>query len=1044
MSKTIKYLILLVVAMSLALASCSVDKPENTGVAKTTGHQVKFTLSSGKMMTRAAAAVSGFDREKAISNSNIYAVSFESDGTYHGTHTVSESSGDFGFDVGAAGSYYIYVVANPTIENFLTKQYDDEADFLSDIETADPGADLAASTNFLMLSRRTLADVDAENETDLGTIELVRAAARIDIDATAISGIEIKQVTVKNRYTSTKLSRIGGDTDMSDLTKQDAKVYIRGSESGQIAAISNTTALVNDEQWQGVIYSYENLERSTDATAITVLEITHELNGIESTTTVPFENTPLKRNGLYTVTLNEAAAADVQEIVYTITVVDWNSVGLAFTGTTDTAKPSFSVTSNHTSNATTNPTMVRAIRTDDNAISLKVISGGAMGSEVVFMGGVVRGDNEYTIEEYTAANGATPIGDPTNTYNATTGLLEQTFTIAVPRTLAENMLSSDYLRFRVCNQYDASQYQEFDIKSGYNITFDVATGSVYNHGTALTPAVSNIKVIDDNQVEHSMTNSECTITYSDNTDAGTGSVLVSVNAGDYAGSSMVKTFEIAKAQPTLTLSASAVNVNPNKSTTVTATLGNADAYPGTTLAVTGQDANYATIAATAELTNSVATISITGVADTPEDETITVSAAETDNYKDVSASFTLKVQSKTAATVTTAPAKRTGLTYTGSAQALITAGVASGGTLMYKLNSGTYSTNIPNATNAGTYSVTYYVKADDEHINTSETTISDIVIAKAASSMSNGSGAVGFTSSQGANSTISRTITCNGCSVSVGGASIASGSGFSVSCSGNTITVKRTSTAAFSGTITVTGTGDSNHNDPSNISISVSGPIYDPGVSLANATVGMVIATNGKAYNTVAIANQYGTACAIIAYKGNGEADTRYNTGLAIALNDVSSAKKWKSSDDDACTAQNPDLSSIRSNLSGLSHTATLVSSSHIGHGHDAAKAANNYSVARPSNTSKWFLPTMGQWNLMVKAMCGQSTNLTTTTNDNFKAAAFNTKITDAGGTGVQANAYWSSVEYNTYNAWYMYFGNGRAISSLKSATYYVRPVLAF
>ena len=87
--------------------------------------------------------------------------------------------------------------------------------------------------------------------------------------------------------------------------------------------------------------------------------------------------------------------------------------------------------------------------------------------------------------------------------------------------------------------------------------------------------------------------------------------------------------------------------------------------------------------------------------------------------------------------------------------------------------------------------------------------------------MSNGSGAVSFTKTQDTNSTISRTITCTNCSVS--GASVASGSGFTVSHSGNTVTIKRTTADAFSGSVTVTGTGNTNYNNPSNITISVSG-----------------------------------------------------------------------------------------------------------------------------------------------------------------------------------------------------------------------------
>lgn len=105
--------------------------------------------------------------------------------------------------------------------------------------------------------------------------------------------------------------------------------------------------------------------------------------------------------------------------------------------------------------------------------------------------------------------------------------------------------------------------------------------------------------------------------------------------------------------------------------------------------------------------------------------------------------------------------------------------------------------------------------------------------------MSNGSGAVSFTSSQGRNSTISRTITCTNCSVS--GASVTSGSGFSVSRSGNTVTITRTTVAAFSGTVTVTGTASNgNYNAPSNITISVSAAavdVVDLGLSVKWATM---------------------------------------------------------------------------------------------------------------------------------------------------------------------------------------------------------------
>lgn len=116
-----------------------------------------------------------------------------------------------------------------------------------------------------------------------------------------------------------------------------------------------------------------------------------------------------------------------------------------------------------------------------------------------------------------------------------------------------------------------------------------------------------------------------------------------------------------------------------------------------------------------------------------------------------------------------------------------------------------------------------------------------LTINKVASSMSNGSGAVSFTSSQGANTEIPCTITCTNCSVS--GASVASGSGFTVSYTGNTVKIKRTSTSAFSGTVTVTGTpsNSTNYNNPSNITISVSGVAYVPPVPSGGIDLGLSV-----------------------------------------------------------------------------------------------------------------------------------------------------------------------------------------------------------
>ena len=82
--------------------------------------------------------------------------------------------------------------------------------------------------------------------------------------------------------------------------------------------------------------------------------------------------------------------------------------------------------------------------------------------------------------------------------------------------------------------------------------------------------------------------------------------------------------------------------------------------------------------------------------------------------------------------VTSAPTAITGLTYTGSAQALVNAGTASGGTIYYSLNNSTWSESVPTATNAGNYTVYYKVVGDAYHKNlTPASNTIPVTIAKA-------------------------------------------------------------------------------------------------------------------------------------------------------------------------------------------------------------------------------------------------------------------------------------------------------------------------
>ena len=77
----------------------------------------------------------------------------------------------------------------------------------------------------------------------------------------------------------------------------------------------------------------------------------------------------------------------------------------------------------------------------------------------------------------------------------------------------------------------------------------------------------------------------------------------------------------------------------------------------------------------------------------------------------------------------TAPVPVTGLTYTGEEYELITAGSATGGTLVYSLtgNENDYSTAIPTATNVGEYTVYYKVQGDENYNDTEAKSVTAVI-----------------------------------------------------------------------------------------------------------------------------------------------------------------------------------------------------------------------------------------------------------------------------------------------------------------------------
>ena len=316
----------------------------------------------------------------------------------------------------------------------------------------------------------------------------------------------------------------------------------------------------------------------------------------------------------------------------------------------------------------------------------------------------------------------------------------------------------------------------------------------------------------------------------------------------------------------------------------------------------------------------------------------------------------------------TAPTPITELIYNSTPQNLISAGSTTGGTMQYKLgDDGTYSADIPTATEAGTYTVYYKVVGGEAYSDVDEASV--------------------------------------------------------------TVTIDKAVATAKS--------------------------------SKADWKVGDIICTNGNAYTiNASITIPAGlTPTAIVAYKGSATGDADFKNGLAFALKDVDPSQDthgyvlaWKST---TGTKDNPTQITQEYPTTAESGRALTIDGTRNAHTSTARTTwpafnyAARYTVAHPSSTSVWFLPSIYQWNLMVKTLLGVSTNLGFTANGNMAYEKINEKLQTAiddenvKAVGLENAPYWTASEYNETNA-RCYRAGGQAGYGTKTVLYRVRPIIAF
>ena len=170
-----------------------------------------------------------------------------------------------------------------------------------------------------------------------------------------------------------------------------------------------------------------------------------------------------------------------------------------------------------------------------------------------------------------------------------------------------------------------------------------------------------------------------------------------------------------------------------------------------------------------------------------------------DGYKTVVDTVTVVIN-KAEGGVTAPTAKI--LTYNGSEQELINPGNTTTGTIQYKLGDGEYSTQIPTATNAGTYSIYYKVVGNENYNDVAEAGPISVTISKANSSGTPPTAISGLIYTGSA-----QNLHTTGTDAS-GGTWM-----YKLSTESNWSTSIRTATEAGTYTINCKISGDSNHND---------------------------------------------------------------------------------------------------------------------------------------------------------------------------------------------------------------------------------------
>lgn len=459
------------------------------------------------------------------------------------------------------------------------------------------------------------------------------------------------------------------------------------------------------------------------------------------------------------------------------------------------------------------------------------------------------------------------------------------------------------------------------------------------------------------------------------------------------------TVPVAKAAGKVTLDKSSVTDIYRSGGTATV---NVSSKLGTgSLSVKSSNTNVATVSI------SGTTITVTG-AGTAGTATITVTAAADANYNEATATFTATTVDKSPSSVTTAPTSKSPA-YNGSNQALVNAGVASGGTMYYKLgSSGSWSTSVPQASGMGPYTVYYYVKGDDTHLDTgSESSPAgnvSVTFSKGTPTLSLSPASATIVAGNNTTATISRSSSNPGTlSVSAqSNSSVATGS-----ISGTTLTVN--GVAAGSATITVKVASNTYWNEKT---VTFTATVKTSATTTLSALksswnanyLGASVYSDGTVGWATSISGK--TRIGVVAYHADSDVDSAISGSRILVLAIAKAATcAWGHYGTSCDGTTHGSYTYSKSGNSGYTQTQALCNNGSDSSTHPAAYKAWNYSATIPSGGASpghWFLPSQTQWGWM---------------------------SAQRGYAGISSGWYWSSTEGDSDIAFYLYGNNGNASS---------------